>query len=54
MCLPGQPPAPPATAGEALLAISAGLSFLNAADAAPLTTADGHTLHSHSPPSQAA
>jgi Domain of unknown function (DUF222)/HNH endonuclease len=40
MCLPGQPPAPPATAGEALSAISAGLDFLNAADVASLTTAE--------------
>jgi hypothetical protein len=40
MCLPGQPPASPATAGEALSAISAGLSFLNAADVASLTTAE--------------
>jgi hypothetical protein len=40
MYLPGQPPAPPATAGEALSAISAGLSYLNAADAASLTTAE--------------
>src|SRR5262249_48153368 len=40
MCLPGQPPAPPATAGEALAAISAGLDYLNAADVASLTTAE--------------
>jgi hypothetical protein len=40
MCLPGQPPAPPATAGEALSAISAGLDYLNAADVASLTTAE--------------
>jgi hypothetical protein len=40
MCLPGQPPAPPATAGEALSAISAGLGWLAAADAASLTTAE--------------
>ena len=39
MRLPG-PPAPPATAGEALLAISAGLDYLNAADVASLTTAE--------------
>src|SRR5215469_13017003 len=37
MCLPGQPPA---TAGEALWAISAGLDYLNAADVASLTTAE--------------
>jgi hypothetical protein len=40
MCLPGQPPAPPATAGEALSAIGAGLDYLNAADVASLTTAE--------------
>jgi hypothetical protein len=40
MCLPGQPPAPPATADEALSAISAGLDYLNAADVASLTTAE--------------
>ena len=40
MCLPGQPPAPPATAGEALSAISAGLDYLNAVDVASLTTAE--------------
>src|SRR5215471_12824044 len=40
MCLPGQPPAAPATAGEALSAISAGLDYLNAADVASLTTAE--------------
>src|SRR5215469_6653926 len=40
MCLPGQPPAPPATAGEALSAISAGLDYLSAADVASLTTAE--------------
>src|SRR5215472_15141015 len=40
MCLPGQPPAPPATAGEALAAISAGLDYLSAADVASLTTAE--------------
>jgi len=40
MCLPGQPPAPPATAGEVLSAISAGLDYLNAADVASLTTAE--------------
>jgi len=40
MCLPGQPPASPATAGEALSAISAGLAFLNGADVASLTTAE--------------
>jgi hypothetical protein len=40
MCLPGQPPAPPATAGEALAAIGAGLDYLNAADVASLTTAE--------------
>src|SRR5258708_6716873 len=40
MCLPGQPPAPPASAGEALSAISAGLQYLTAADAASLTTAE--------------
>ncbi|HEV2244164.1 MAG TPA: DUF222 domain-containing protein [Streptosporangiaceae bacterium] len=40
MCLPGQPPAPPATAGEALSAISAGLDYLNAADVASLTIAE--------------
>jgi Domain of unknown function (DUF222) len=40
MCLPGQPPAPPATAGEALSAISAGLGYLAVADAASLTTAE--------------
>jgi Domain of unknown function (DUF222)/HNH endonuclease len=40
MCLPGQPPASPATAGEALSAISAGLDYLNAADVASLTTAE--------------
>jgi len=40
MCLPGQPPAAPATAGEALSAISAGLDYLNAADVASLTSAE--------------
>ena len=40
MCLPGQPPAPPASAGQALSAISAGLDYLNAADVASLTTAE--------------
>src|SRR5262245_1194937 len=40
MCLPGQPPAPPATARQALAAISAGLDYLNAADVASLTTAE--------------
>src|SRR5215472_13907087 len=40
MCLPGQPPARPATAGQALAAISAGLDYLNAADVASLTTAE--------------
>ena len=40
MCLPGQPPASPATAGEALSAISAGLDYLNAADVASLTTVE--------------
>src|SRR5215813_4304527 len=40
MYLPGHPPAPPATAGEALSAIRAGLGFLTAADAASLTTAE--------------
>src|SRR5215469_9137428 len=40
MCLPGQPPAPPATAGEALAAISAGLDYLSAADVASLTTVE--------------
>jgi hypothetical protein len=37
---PGQPPAPPATAGEALSAIGVGLDYLNAADVASLTTAE--------------
>src|ERR1700740_2495635 len=40
MCLPGQPPAPPASAGEALSAIRAGLDYLNAADVASLTAAE--------------
>jgi hypothetical protein len=40
MCLPGQPPAPPASAGQALSAISAGLDYLNSADVASLTTAE--------------
>jgi hypothetical protein len=40
MCLAGQPPAPPVSAGEALSAISAGLDYLNAADVASLTTAE--------------
>jgi hypothetical protein len=40
MCLPGQPPAPPVTVGEALSAINAGLDCLNAVDAASLTTAE--------------
>jgi len=40
MCLPGQPPAPPASAGEALSAISAGLDYLNGADVASLTTTE--------------
>jgi hypothetical protein len=40
MCLSGQPPASPATAGEALSAISAGLDYLNGADVASLTTAE--------------
>ena len=40
MCVPGQPKAPPATAGEALSAISAGLDYLNAADVASLTTVE--------------
>ena len=40
MCSPGQPPAPPATAGEALSAISAGLDYLNGADVASLPAAE--------------
>jgi hypothetical protein len=41
MCLPGPPlAAPPATVGEALSAISAGLSRLGTADAASLTAAE--------------
>jgi hypothetical protein len=40
MCLPGQPPAPPASAGEALSAISAGLDYLSGADVASLTTTE--------------
>jgi Domain of unknown function (DUF222) len=40
MCVPGQPPALPATAGEALSAISAGLRYLNDADATALTSAE--------------
>ena len=40
MCVPGQPPASPATAGEALSAISAGLRYLTAADATALTAAE--------------
>src|SRR5258708_32993298 len=36
MCLPGQPPA---TAGEALSSIRAGLGYLTTADVASLTTA---------------
>jgi hypothetical protein len=40
VCLPGQPPAPPATAGEALSAIRAGLGYLTTADVASLTTAE--------------
>src|SRR5260221_13561445 len=40
MCLPGQPPASPATAGEALSAISAGLRYLATADPASWTTAE--------------
>ena len=40
MCLPGQPPAPPASAGEALAAIRAGLDYLNGSDVASLTTAE--------------
>src|SRR5215470_6415422 len=40
MCLPGQPPASPATAGEALSAIRAGLGYLTTTDAASLTTAE--------------
>jgi hypothetical protein len=40
MCLPGQPPASPATADEALSAISARLSHLATADAASWTAAE--------------
>ena len=40
MCGPGQSPALPATAGEALGAISAGLRYLNQVDAAGLTSAE--------------
>jgi uncharacterized protein DUF222/HNH endonuclease len=40
MCLPGALPASPATAGEALSAIRAGFSYLNAADLASLTSAE--------------
>jgi Domain of unknown function (DUF222)/HNH endonuclease len=40
MCLPGALPASPATAAEALSAIKAGFSYLNAADLASLTTAE--------------
>jgi hypothetical protein len=40
MCVPGQPPASPATAGEALSAISAGLRYLATADAAGWTSAE--------------
>jgi len=40
MCGPGQSPALPATAGEALVAISAGLRYLNQVDAAGLTSAE--------------
>jgi hypothetical protein len=37
MCLPGQPPAPPTTAAEAVAMARAGLSWLAAADATALT-----------------
>jgi hypothetical protein len=40
MCVPGQPPASPATAGEALSAISAGLRYLATADAAGWTSVE--------------
>src|SRR5258708_1328356 len=40
MCLPGQPPASPATAGEALSAISAGLRYLATGDPASWTPAE--------------
>src|SRR5260370_9839782 len=40
MCRPGQPPASPATAGEALWVISAGRRYLATADPASWTTAE--------------
>jgi Domain of unknown function (DUF222) len=40
MCLPGSPPAPLGGVGEALSAISAGLTCLSAVDAASLTAAE--------------
>ena len=40
MCLPGQPPAQPATAAEAAAMARAGLGWLAAADAASLTAAE--------------
>jgi hypothetical protein len=40
MCLPGQPPAAPATAAQAVAMARAGLAWLAAADAAALTGAE--------------
>src|ERR1700730_13387326 len=40
MCLPGQPPAPPATAAEAMAMAQAALGWLAGADAASLTTGE--------------
>src|SRR5258707_11935911 len=40
MCLAGQPPAPPATAAEAMAMAQAALGWLAGADAASLTSAE--------------
>ena len=40
MCLPGQPPAPPSTAADAVAMARAGLAALAAVDAAGLTAAE--------------
>ncbi len=40
MCLPGQPPAPPSTAADAVAMARAGLAWLARADAAGLTAAE--------------
>src|SRR5579862_6634651 len=40
MCVPGQPPASPATTGQALAALTGALSYLATADTASLTAAE--------------